>query len=882
MSGALSRSVAAIAAALAGASVWISLGTLAVTQLDSRFRIVALPPLWLLGLVASGSAAIAWRRRVRPGQLRPFALTALLWLPYVPGQIPSAFLIWQGPIEVLVWLMVVVGLVAGGAWPRPPFLRRLARDPAVAPWVAGGVSAALFIAGSVALSDRLPNGDEPHYLMIAQSLLHDRDLQIQNNHDLIQYQSFWPNKLEPHYVTRGLNGQIYSVHSPGVAALVLPAFGLFGYPGAQATIIAAAAVTAGLVWWTAWLLSASAMAAWLAWAALSVSAPFVLHAFTVFPDAPGALCVAAAVALLIQLEYRGPANVASVWVAGAALAALPWLHSRFCVLAISLGLVLGLRLIRQRPVLAAQFLIVPVVSATAWFGYFWTIWGTVNPSAPYGALTNLAWGHTPEGVLGLLLDQRYGLLATAPAYVCSIAGLVLLARQRARLVVELTMVIVPYVVAASSYGMWWGGFGGPARFLVAILPIAAVPVAWLWVSGGPVARALTLFPLLTGAGVLAARIWADAGTMAFAQTFGADPVAAWAAPSVDLPAALVSLGSASMWRDGGVWVAIILATVGAAYWLGRRLRLSSGAAWELVAAFAALTLMVGASVTWQSHHGPGIAPLESQLAFLSGWNPQVLPTAVQWRRPYRVSPSLLMRRIDLPMWLHALTERPRSPEADWVTPLGAADYSLVFDDPLPRGEVVARIGDTTLPLERWRLDGMPSGPLELPLRIPVPVTALRIYGDEAAIASLKKGHLRLAAPRPSATRASARAHRAARFGEVRTFFLDDMAYPEPSGFWTRGAATTEVLLDHGATTRFDRVTVTLQSGPVATTVDLLVAGEGRRVQLAPNQRVEVVFQVADAAAPRPLSIRSSSMFRPVQHDARSGDFRPLGVWVEVR
>ena len=843
---------------------------------------MALPPLWLLGLVASGSAAIAWRRRVRPGQLRPFALTALLWLPYVPGQIPSAFLIWQGPIEVLVWLMVVVGLVAEGAWPRPPFLRRLACDPAVAPWVAGGLSAALFIAGSVALSDRLPNGDEPHYLMIAQSLLHDRDLQIQNNHDLIQYQSFWPNKLEPHFVRRGLNDQIYSVHSPGVAALVLPAFGLFGYLGAQATIIAAAAVTAGLVWWTAWLLSASAVAAWLAWAALSVSAPFVLHAFTVFPDAPGALCVAAAVALLIKLEFRGPASVAWVWVAGSALAALPWLHTRFSLLAMSLGLVLGLRLLRERAVLAGQFLIVPGVSAIAWFGYFWVIWGTVNPSAPYGALTDLTWDHTPDGVLGLLLDQRYGLFATAPGYVSGIAGLVLLVRQRARLVVELTIVIVPYLMAAGSYGMWWGGFGGPARFLVAILPIAAVSVGWLWIAGGPVARALTLLPLLSGAGVLAARLWGDAGAMAFAETLGADPVAAWAAPSVDLPSALVSLGVASMWRDSAVWIAIVLASLGAANWVGRRLRLSPGAAWELVAAVAALAVMGGATVTWQSHHGSGLAPVESQLAFLSEWAPEVLSTDVQWRRPYRVPAATLMRRIDLPVLPHATTERRRTPEAEWVTPLRAADYALVFDDPLPRGEVVARIGDTTLPLEQWRLDGMPGGSIELLLRLPVPVTALRIYGDEAAITSLKNGHLRLAAPRPSATRASARAHRAARFGEVRTFFLDDMAYPEPSGFWTRGAATTEVVLDHGGATRFDRVVVTLQSGPVATTVDLLVAEEGRRVQLTANQRSEVVFQVATTEAARALSIRTSAMFLPVQHAASSGDYRPLGVWVELR
>jgi len=282
--------------------------------------------------------------------------------------------------------------------------------------------------------------------------------------------------------------------------------------------MAAAAVTAGLVWSTAWLLTASAMAAWLAWAALSLSTPFFLHAFTVFPDAPGALCVAAAVAFLVQLEFRGTARSAAVWLTGTALAALPWLHTRFAVLAIALGLMIGLRLVRTHARLAVRFFTIPCISAVAWFGYFWTIWGTVNPSAPYGALTDLAWRHAGTGTLGLLLDQRYGLLATAPGLLCGFAGLACLVPRRPRLAAELTLVVVPYVTAASSYGMWWGGFGGPARFLVAIVPVAAVPVAWLWVSGGAVSRSLTVLPLLTGAAMLAARVLADGGSMAFAET----------------------------------------------------------------------------------------------------------------------------------------------------------------------------------------------------------------------------------------------------------------------------------------------------------------------------------------------------------------------------
>ena len=38
-------------------------------------------------------------------------------------------------------------------------------------------------------------------------------------------------ELKPDYLRRGRDGAIYSIHAPGVSALVLPAFALAGYPG---------------------------------------------------------------------------------------------------------------------------------------------------------------------------------------------------------------------------------------------------------------------------------------------------------------------------------------------------------------------------------------------------------------------------------------------------------------------------------------------------------------------------------------------------------------------------------------------------------------------------------------------------------------------------
>ena len=89
------------------------------------------------------------------------------------------------------------------------------------------------------MQPQLPGGDEPHYLVITQSLLADGDLRIENNHRRGDYRAYTALELKPDFLKRGVDGQIYSIHAPGVSVLVLPAFALAGYPGVVAWLVAA-------------------------------------------------------------------------------------------------------------------------------------------------------------------------------------------------------------------------------------------------------------------------------------------------------------------------------------------------------------------------------------------------------------------------------------------------------------------------------------------------------------------------------------------------------------------------------------------------------------------------------------------------------------------
>ena len=66
-----------------------------------------------------------------------------------------------------------------------------------------------------------PGGDEPHYLIITQSLLADGDLKIENNHSRRGLPAFFGGHLRPDFMKRGQDGEIYSIHAPGLSALLL-------------------------------------------------------------------------------------------------------------------------------------------------------------------------------------------------------------------------------------------------------------------------------------------------------------------------------------------------------------------------------------------------------------------------------------------------------------------------------------------------------------------------------------------------------------------------------------------------------------------------------------------------------------------------------------
>lgn len=332
-----------------------------------------------------------------------------------------------------------------------------------------------------------PEGDEPHYLMVADSILRDHDVSLERDYAEGRYRVFHPGDLAPHYRVRGRHGEIFSLHAVGLSILILPAYAAGGYPAVSFFMALLAALLAREVreLVRAWGLGdASAEAA--GWA-VALSPPLLHFAGLVFTEVPAALAVA--VALRRGRDLSSP-RVLDATLLGAALAVLPWLNVRYAVLA---G-VLFLFAVAGRPTSRALGVLLAfgVLTAVGLAAYHEALYGFLDPRRVYGRRPEISLALLPEGLPGLLLDQEFGLLVYAPVFVLVGPGFARLWRRDRRGALVAAGLIAATLLMAGSWPMWRGGWNPPARFLMPVVPALALGLAASFQRGLGSASALLL------------------------------------------------------------------------------------------------------------------------------------------------------------------------------------------------------------------------------------------------------------------------------------------------------------------------------------------------------------------------------------------------------
>ncbi|MGE3956247.1 MAG: hypothetical protein AB7H96_05965 [Vicinamibacterales bacterium] len=849
-------------------------------------RLALLAPTWQLlawttaALATYGAVRVLGRTAPAARILTPFMLlwlVAVPYLPWLPDRLPL-LLVLGGPLR---WVLVAgVGVRSFLLWrgdrPLPDPGQYVGRRMVFA------ASLALYLVfGLWNLDANGIGGDEPHYLVITESLLRDGDLDIENNHQRGDYRAFFRGDLRPDFLQRGLNGVLYSIHAPGLPALLLPVYAVAGHRGAVAFIALMGALAALAVFDLGVLLAGSTVAV-LTWLAVCLTVPFIPHSWSIFPEMPGALLVAWGVLWLVRpVDEVG----AGRWVVrGLALSLLPWLHTKFIVFLAVLSLGFGLRLLRQVPRLLA--IATPIaLSCAAWLASFYVMYGTVNPEAPYGAYTQVyvLTSNIPHGLLGLFFDQKFGLLVYSPVYLLAVAGAWIGLRDpRHRFVTAiLLLIVVGFVGSTARLYMFWGGSSAPARFFVPLLPCLAPFIALALSRARSVpAIAASAVTLAASLGVAAVGIASPERLMLFSNPHGR--------------ARILEL------LQGGSPLSLVLPTFTDPDWPSHVVPL---VLWVVAAGVGGAVLVLMSRLTAR---GPWAALAASMLAFLAAGAAFTArpPAAAREATAVRGDLDVLWRydRDRFRPFAYDTLERPtRERVLELATvrlrpsvlpdAMGPVDLGPLE---LPPGEFEASVwfnggssrdGEVLVAGPRT-VFGRADAPLSNPARFPVvfPVAGRRVVvrvPDATVARAITEVRLE---PHdvPAPSQRDPRPVRAVENLGTRPgaylVYTDGDAYPEMGTFWTRGTAATTVLVAPGGA---PAMTLTLSTGPMSGTVSVTLGGQTRQVAMTANREVQIDLDLPAGERLVPLTIGSSVMFRPSEVNPALADSRGLGCQVRL-
>lgn len=463
----LLRSVAVFLAvlafvALSGSSFHV------VPTLEGPWRGVLDPPQPLriaIALVLGLAGAAA--ERARPRLLGPLLSMGLACAPLMPVATGAALplLLFQGATLKLVAACASAAAIVD-LLPRPR-----GRWPALVPFLSA-------LAFFVALAARLPGpagaqGDEPHYLTMAESLRSDGDLDLRDEFRQRAFHAFYRGDLEAHTSPASPRRKLYAIHTPGLPALVLPAYAIGGTFGVRGFLALLTAVTAALVFALVRAVLKDEATARAAFAAFTCLAPVAFYANQIYPEVPAAL----ATALFLHTSRRDGSALALL-AAGATAGALLWLHPKFLPLA-AVGLALTVaRRGGSLPWRAAAVLLfgTGLLSLLSWMN---AVYGQPSLTAAYGpaAKGDVRFVNLLRGLPGLLFDREFGLLWHAPIWILTVVGVTRLWRERPGDSMRALLLAGATTLVGGAYSMWWGGACPPGRFLVPAMPALALLLA---------------------------------------------------------------------------------------------------------------------------------------------------------------------------------------------------------------------------------------------------------------------------------------------------------------------------------------------------------------------------------------------------------------------
>ena len=314
-------------------------------------------------------------------------------------------------------------------------------------------------------------GDEPHYLLIMESIQKYHSAELT---EVLNAESYGDGvrRVRAHRTEQSKPGKTYSVHHLGLPLLMAPIHAIGGYPGVILFFAMVSVLLIANIYLYTKEITGKDLSAFFISLILAFTCPVVFYFRSIYPD------VMASCLLLYAYRHlclRKKTGAISFIIATAAAAYLPWLHVKYILPAVTLIAlhVLQYRIDKQWKINWTRIAVIALcfgASAIPMAIYFKLAFGSIMPNAQYGSHESPLSAFFWRGAPGLLFDRDHGLLAFSPFLLLAIAGLPALWKRNKQDMIQVAILTLPAFAIVASHWMWWGGPCPPARFIMPLVP----------------------------------------------------------------------------------------------------------------------------------------------------------------------------------------------------------------------------------------------------------------------------------------------------------------------------------------------------------------------------------------------------------------------------
>ena len=330
-------------------------------------------------------------------------------------------------------------------------------------------------------------GDEPHYLLISHSLLHDRDTNLHNNYENRDYQHFFKDELQPTWGDRVSKTEVRSYrHKGGFPATLIPGYALGGRFGATLQMNLIAALMMLQVFLLSYEVFHALAASFVTWLCMAFSIPMIVYMGQIYPEPLAALLAVWAVRRIRPLE-KLDVKTLTFWLhsllVGFACVLLVVLKTRYVPLAGTLVLFWGWEIFQNRlhleQKIRALFALVAVlilgVCLVLLADKFFLGGMFLDRISDRNYMAWMLKGYNPVyGLFGLLFDQEYGLLFYSPLYMLALIGIGLLSRSEWRKSAPFVVLFVLNYAVVAFWSLWHAAPTPPSRYILPVLPFLGI------------------------------------------------------------------------------------------------------------------------------------------------------------------------------------------------------------------------------------------------------------------------------------------------------------------------------------------------------------------------------------------------------------------------